>query len=504
MMALHRDIGGASLSRLLHGIAEVRREDERDVYGVCIDSRSARRGDLFIACPGEQSNGIDYLSDALRAGIAAAVADAGSWDGARRLPIPVIPVRALPEKAGIIASRFFGDPTQDITVVGVTGTNGKTSVSHYIATAFSNEGACAGLIGTLGYGKVGALSHGTLTTPDAVTLQQTFAQMRDQNVSVVAMEVSSHALQQGRVAGVEFDIAVFTNLTRDHLDFHGDMHAYAAAKRLMFDVPGLRHGIVNLDDDFGRQLRKDLSNRIPITGYRMVEGIGADRLVAGEVIAAVTESKIGRLMVNVVSPWGSAVLECGLTGRFNAYNLLAALASLCLLDMRFERAVGHLCAVRPVPGRMETFLCPGGPRVVVDYAHTPDALTQALRALKGQCRGALICVFGCGGDRDRGKRPEMGAVAAAIADRIIVTSDNPRSEPPELIIREILKGAGARVHAEVQPDRATAIADAIAGAGEDDVVLIAGKGHETYQEIAGIRYPFSDRQLVRRLLEDRA
>ena len=500
MMALRHDIRGIRLSQLLQGIAPLNSEDDRQIHGICSDSRRVNAGDLFLAFPGARTSGARYVRDAIAKGAAAVVADFGDSPADERFGLPVIPVQGLAQKAGVIAARFHGEPTNDIRLVGVTGTNGKTSVSHYIAAALGPDRS--GLIGTLGYGKPGALATGLLTTPDAVTLQQLLAGMRDQGLHTVAMEVSSHALRQGRVAGARFDIAVLTNLTRDHLDFHPDMRDYGAAKRLLFESPGLRHAVLNLDDDFGLELKAALSGRVPVTGYELVTRIGdAD---AGAVSGAVVEEGIGRLAMEIRSPWGRGRIDCGLTGRFNASNLLAAFAVLCLLDVPFERALSQLGKSAPVPGRMECFAKAGAPHVIVDYAHTPDALAQALATLRGKCSGRVICVFGCGGDRDPGKRPEMGAAAEAAADHVWVTSDNPRSEDPQRIIRDILAGMQKRVPVSVEADRTSAITGAIRSAVPGDVVLVAGKGHETYQEIGGVRYPFSDRQLVRTLLGDPA
>jgi len=422
--------------------------------------------------------------------------------GAGSAGVPVVAVPDLGSVAGVIAARFFGEPSQQLQVVGVTGTNGKTSTSHYIAAAMQEfTGGHAGIIGTLGSGPVGRLAATEMTTPDPVSLQAQLAAQLAGGVQVIAMEVSSHALELGRIAGVRFTTAVFTNLTRDHLDFHGDMAAYGAAKRRLFDLPDLKHAVVNLDDEFGRALMRACSARVPAIGYQLAETPLPKSAPADVVLGMLRDSAPGQLHLDVLSPWGGGPLRCALTGAFNAANVLAACAALHTLSVPFPRALELLAGAHAVPGRMESFRAPGRPTVIVDYAHTPDAVEKALQALRPQCRGRLICVLGCGGDRDPGKRPQMGAVAEACADRTVVTSDNPRSEDPGAIIAAILAGMRHPDRAIVEPDRAAAITLALRAAGAEDVVLVAGKGHETWQETAGRRLPFSDRQLVRTLLE---
>ncbi|MCC6472874.1 MAG: UDP-N-acetylmuramoyl-L-alanyl-D-glutamate--2,6-diaminopimelate ligase, partial [Burkholderiales bacterium] len=309
--------------------------------------------------------------------------------------------------------------------------------------------------------------------------------------SGVAMEVSSHGLVQGRVAGAKFDVALFTNLTRDHLDYHGDMDGYFAAKARLFDWPGLRHAVVNVDDAWGRRLVECLAGRdLKILTY----GLG-DAHIAGHRLDL---HRMG-LRLEIETPWGSAAIESALMGAYNAANLLGVLGVLLASDVPLDDALPVLRTLEPVPGRMQTLGGADAPLVVVDYAHTPDALAQVLRALRAHLGGGtLTCVFGCGGERDRGKRPQMGAVASELADRVVLTSDNPRSEEPQAILADI--AAGATGPFEVEPDRARAIAAAIAAASAGDVVLIAGKGHETHQEIAGVRHPFSDVAVARAAL----
>lgn len=504
MMALKNSMEGQSLTELVAGFGIVTADDERAVRGLSVDSRLIEDGSLFLACRGQNTSGVNFIDDAVRRGAVAAAVDMRDLAQARGAPVPVIPVRDLSACAGRIAARFYGEPSRHLRVVGVTGTNGKTSVTHYIASALGRaENGRAGIIGTLGYGPAARLRPTLLTTPDAVTIQRELADMRAQGVTAVAMEVSSHALQQHRVDGVNFDTAVFTNLTRDHLDYHGSMEDYAAAKQMLFEVPGLRRAVVNLDDPFGRELFRRIAPEAVKVGYRLLDDFAASPAPAC-LEGRLLENLPGSLALAVRGPWGSGDLRSALTGRFNASNVLATLAVLCLQDVPLATAMDAVSAVHPVAGRMETFGGGGKPTVVVDYAHTPDALEQALRALRPGCRGRLHCVFGCGGDRDRGKRPQMGKVAAALSDHVVVTSDNPRSESPEAIIDEILEGIPGTSVIDVVPDRAEAIRLAVESAAVEDVILIAGKGHETYQEIQGRRYPFSDRELVRRLLEERS
>jgi UDP-N-acetylmuramoyl-L-alanyl-D-glutamate--2,6-diaminopimelate ligase len=490
------------LSGLLHGIVSVPAPLDRAVTGLSTDSRRVRAGELFLARRGTRTSGVNFIGAAARAGAVAALADADELDASLRWTIPVIGVPDLAGNAGVIAARYYGEPSRALRLVGITGTNGKSSVSHFIAAAQGRiDGRRTGIIGTLGYGLPGELAPGNLTTPDPVELQSILAAMRERGFRCVVMEVSSHALDQRRVAGVKFDVAVFTNLSRDHLDYHHDMEAYGRAKERLFLEYAPRTAVINLDDAFGRQLRDRHGGRTRIVGYRIADGAAAAE--PGAIVGVITRDDIGDLAVDAHTPWGRAELRAPLTGRFNASNLLAALGALCSMDVPLQRAAAALGAALPVPGRMETFIRRGAPAVVVDYAHTPDALGKALAALRGRRTGRLICVFGCGGDRDPGKRPLMGSIAESGSDLVYVTSDNPRSEPPGRIIDEIVAGMRQPQAAVVEADRAAAVAQAIADAGPDDVVLVAGKGHEDYQEIAGRRFPFSDRALVTGLLGER-
>jgi UDP-N-acetylmuramoyl-L-alanyl-D-glutamate--2,6-diaminopimelate ligase len=413
--------------------------------------------------------------------------------------VPNLAVPGLREKAGLIAAEVYGQPSRRLWMIGITGTNGKTSCSHWLAQAQADCGRPTAVVGTLGNGLPGALSASANTTPDPVSLQKHLKEYADQGAQSVAMEVSSHALAQGRVNGVQFNVALFTNLSRDHLDYHGDMESYALAKALLFAWPQLEYAVLNLDDSFGQELAQKATR----AGMRVL-GYGFE---AGEVRGSDLVVSPRGLTFNVTTPWGEAHVESEVLGRFNASNLLAVLATLLVSGVPLARAVEAVCAVRPVAGRMQQIRIPGRPLVVVDYAHTPDALEKVLMTLREVVKDSkaaavdsnLVCVFGCGGQRDKGKRPMMGDVASRLADSVIVTSDNPRNETPRSIIDDIVAGMAANYH--VMEDRAAAIDHAIRHARPDDVVLIAGKGHEDYQEIAGVKLPFSDAEVAARSLE---
>ncbi|MGH8564602.1 MAG: UDP-N-acetylmuramoyl-L-alanyl-D-glutamate--2,6-diaminopimelate ligase [Gammaproteobacteria bacterium] len=510
----------AALGYLLAGLCAVGpRHDhpfvDRMILGLSLNSRETRPGDLFLALPGVRCHGGDHVAEALRAGAVAVAIDAeypeesvdqGSLD--RQPAVPVYRIHHLRARAGVIAGRFFGQPSRQMRVIGVTGTNGKTSVAHYLAEALngSPRAAPCGLIGTLGHGMWGDLRRADTTTPDAVTTHRLLAEMHARGAESVAMEVSSHGLEQGRVAGVDFDVAVFTNLSRDHLDYHGSMQSYGEAKRRLFQDPALKAAAVNLDDPYGRDIVGALPGSAQVFGYSLAErecrGL-PEACVCGrrlETGASIQEGA-GGLTLEVVSVWGRGRIESPLLGEFNAYNLLAALAALVALGEPFAEVLERLSRVRAAPGRLEVFRgAEDAPLAVVDYAHTPDGLEKALRAIRGLNGGQVLCVFGCGGDRDAGKRPMMGAIAESLADKVLVTSDNPRGEAPSAIINQILAGMRAPRRAAVEPDRETAIARAFAEARPGDVILVAGKGHEDYQEIAGQRRPFSDRDVVRRMV----
>ena len=459
------------------------------------DSRKSAPGVVFAAYPGETRDGRDYIVQAVAQRVDGVLweADRYQWDPA--LGVPNAGVVGLKSRIGEIAAHVYGEPSRAMHMIGITGTNGKTSVAHWVAQAFAQLGQKIAVIGTVGNGFPGALTPALNTTPDAIELQQRLAKYRKQGAVACAMEVSSHGLEQGRVNGTAFNVAVLTNLSRDHLDYHGNMDNYANAKARLFSWPGLDWLVLNVDDAFGQRLERAV-NAARVAGYGFQRGA-----VVGDKLRL---SQAG-LHLQVRSDWGSAELEVPLLGRFNAANVLAALATLLVSDVKLDDACKALAHIAPPPGRMQILGGNVHPLAVVDYAHTPDALEKVLATLREIVSGGrLICVFGCGGNRDKGKRPLMGQVAAAGADEVWITSDNPRNEDPQHIISEILAGASDAksdhpVH--VEPDRARAIFEAIGGAHHGDVVLIAGKGHEDYQEIANERLPFSDVAVANKALE---
>jgi len=460
------------------------------------DSRRCAPGVAFFAYPGERADGRAHIPDAIARGAAAVVweAEGYAWRGEWRLPNA--PLRGLKARAGELAHQFYGRPSAALWTCGVTGTNGKTSCALWIAAALERAGAKCGVVGTLGAGFRGALEDAGNTTPDALELHRLLAGMRRAGAAAVAMEVSSHGLDQGRVGGVEFDCALFTNLTHDHLEYHGSMQAYGAAKARLFDAPGLACAVLNLDDAFGVQLAQRLAARgTRVIGY----GLAPAAIGAGEYLSAVASAPE---QLTIASGPVRAQVPFRHLGRFNIANALGVLGCLLAYGMPFAQAAQALAELPPVPGRMQRI--GDGPLTVVDYAHSPDALEKALQALRPLAAargGRLVAVFGAGGERDRAKRAPMGAVAARLADRVVLTSDNPRSEDPLAILREIEEGIAAP-H-DVEPDRARAIEAAIAAAGGADVVLIAGKGHESWQESGGRRVPFSDAAVARAALERR-
>ena len=466
---------------------------------VTLDSRQVRPGGAFLACRGERRHGLDFAADVARRGAAAIV-----WepDGVHRPPrfesdIVLAEVPRLAERASLIAHRFFDAPSRRVDVIGVTGTNGKTTCAWLLAQALSACELPAAYMGTLGTAFGGAIAAGEMTTPDAVTVQRELAGFAARGARKTAMEVSSHGLAQGRVADVHFDAAVFTNLTRDHLDFHGDMQRYGAAKASLFERQDVRLRVFNVDDAFGAQLaaRPVFADRIACT--RSADVVPAGRFVQAQAIRFDSAGTRFRL----ASSFGDAEVATRLLGEFNVDNVLAVLAVLLGSGIELRRAVDALQALTPPSGRLEEFTAAGAPLVVVDYAHTPDALDKALQVLRRHCAGRLVVVFGCGGDRDRGKRPQMGAVAARHADAVVVTDDNPRTESGDAIVEQILAGcAGSATPVAVQRDRRAAIAGAIRGAGVGDVVLVAGKGHESVQVVGSEQRPFSDQAEVRAAL----
>ena len=471
------------LSRLLPDVALPR---DLAVSGLVMDSRQLRPGDAFVAIAGFGTHGLAFADQARQAGAAAVLFEPPAPAG-YPAPAEAIAVPGLRARLGAMADLFHGHPSQAMTMVGVTGTNGKTSTVQLLAQAWQLRGLRSGSIGTLGAGLHGQVRPTGFTTPLVLEMHALLGQLRDAGAEAVAMEVSSHALDQGRVDGVHYDVAVFTNLTRDHLDYHGDMDAYGTAKSKLFLREGLKAAVLNLDDAHGRALAARLPQGVRGVGVSSRGQEGAALQARGLVFdtrGIGFELCAGDEAHPVVSP---------LLGRFNVDNLLAVAGVLHALGDSVASVAGVLSQLQPVAGRMNRL---GGdgvrPLVVVDYAHTPDALEQALTSLRAHAGAGLTCVFGCGGERDTGKRPMMAAIAEQHADRVVVTDDNPRGEDGDAIVAGILAGFAAPEAVQVQRDRAVAIAAAIAGSGPQDVVLVAGKGHEPYQEVAGVRHAFDD------------
>jgi UDP-N-acetylmuramoyl-L-alanyl-D-glutamate--2,6-diaminopimelate ligase len=477
-----------SLNELLNGFADAQGAGEIVVSGLSLDSREITTGDAFVALRGGKGHGMDFAAKAVENGAAVILAE-GPFDAADP-GVPVVTVKDLREHTGSIAARFHREPTRALDVIGVTGTNGKTSTVQLIAQALAFLGKKPASVGTLGAGMHGAIVEGERTTPDAISMQGLFAGFRDAGATHVAMEVSSHALEQGRVNAIAFDVAVFTNLTRDHLDYHGTMEAYGAAKAKLFAFDGLKAAVINVDDPFGAKLAKGLPDGVQKLRTSMAhEATDKDAEVRADIV--VTSAK--GLSFNLTTPWGMRTVRSALLGRFNVANLLAVAAVLGALGEPFERIHAALESLQPVNGRMSRLGGDGKkPLVVVDYSHTPDALKQALLALRSHTKGKLICVFGAGGDRDTGKRPIMAGIAERLSDTVIVTDDNPRSEDGDAIVAQIVTGFAHADTVKIERDRAKAIAMALASAKADDVVLIAGKGHETYQEGPEGKRPFDD------------
>ena len=482
--------------------------DALEIRRLTNDSRAVRRGDTFVAYPGYSHDGRNFIGQALAGGAASVLWERSGFEWKREWRTPNLGLCNMRRHAGEIASRLYGRPSTRLRMIGVTGTNGKTTCSHWIAQALTRAGRDCAVIGTLGSGLRAPLKPVANTTPDALWLHAQLAEFARRGAQAVAMEVSSIGLDQDRVAGVEFDVALFTNLTRDHLEYHHTLRSYQDAKARLFAWESLKHAVVNLDDDFGARLARRIRRPgLDVVGY----GFGATR--GARVAGANLVTGAHGVSFDVRSPWGSARVTSPVLGRHNAYNLLGTLTVLLASGLPLRKAIVVLAAVKPVSGRLQRLGGGAKPLVVVDYAHTPDALQHALTTLRELLDNSspitrhpsrLICVFGCGGDRDRGKRPLMGRVAQRIADRIVVTSDNPRGEDPRDIIKDIV--AGTRDAAEeivIEPNRRAAIRRAVASARRGDIVLLAGKGHESYQEIRGARRPFSDVAVAREALAER-
>ena len=480
------------LAELLPDVAAV--PADLVVTGLVMDSRAVTPGDAFVAIAGFGAHGLKFAEQARASGASAILFEPPAPDD---IPAPAdaIAVPGLRARLGEMGDRFHDHPSAALRMVGITGTNGKTSTVQLIAQAWTLLGTRAATIGTLGAGAYGAALPTGFTTPLVLPLHALLAQLHDEGAQALAMEVSSHALDQGRVAGVHFDIAVFTNLTRDHLDYHGDMATYGAAKAKLFAWPGLQAAVINLDDDYGRALFDALAP--PLQRVGVSSRGAADAKLRAERLRLDNRG----IAFDLVTAGASHPVRSPLLGRFNVDNLLAVAGVLHAQDVPVADIADTLSRLAPIHGRMNRLGGEAGqPMVVIDYAHTPDALEQALESLRAHAQARLLCVFGCGGERDRGKRPQMAAIAEHGADLVIVTDDNPRGEDGDAIVADIVAGFSAPQRVVILRDRAAAIARAIGEAGPEDIVLIAGKGHEPYQEIAGVKHPFDDTDVARRAL----
>lgn len=486
-----------SLSTLLQGLVVVPSVFDVTIHGLQTDSRKVRTGDAFVALAGTRTSAEHYMEDAIRAGATAVLLESSkAAECSERHGALVVPVPDLKARLGKLAGRFFDYPSQRLQLIGVTGTNGKTSVSHYIAQLLQVANTPCGVLGTLGYGMQGALQAATHTTPDVVQINRVLKNIVAQGARAVAMEVSSHALDQGRIDHLTLTAAVFTNLTRDHLDYHGSMEAYGQAKTRLFKREDLRFAVINHDDPFGRQLYEQIGDHCDRVRFTLHES-------PLELWLKEFSALDGGFRAVLDGRWGEFTIQAPLMGRFNVSNVMAAVATVLELGtdvVDVQRGVAQLIAPT---GRLQMFSASDGARAVVDYAHTPDALSNALAALRPHVKGRLICVFGCGGDRDRGKRPQMAQQAEAGADQVFVTDDNPRTEDPAVIAADITAGFTSPERFQLIHSRTQAIATAISRAGPDDLVLVAGKGHEDYQDVAGCKHPFSDSQHVIQALAQR-
>lgn len=480
--------------RLTRDLAELR------ISGVCQDSRQIRSGDLFVALKGGRLNGEMFIAEAVSHGAMAVLVEANPQQKAGFVRIengvPVISVVSLSARVSEIAGKCYGNPSSSLQVVGVTGTNGKSTTVSLLAQLYSAVAGRAGTLGTLGIAVDGQVTHDFgMTTPDAALCQKLLSDLRDIGVNMVAMEVSSHGLDQNRVAGVNFRAGIFTNITHDHLDYHGTIRNYAAAKQKLFESLGLQVAVINLDDPHAPQMVAAAKQRANVFSYSLLH-------FAADVYASDLTFSADGVNFRLATPWGEAEIASPLLGEFNVYNLVAALTALGAIGCNFPALLDAVPSLVSVPGRMQRVTINGDVIAVVDYAHTPDALAQAIAATRVHTSGKLWVVFGCGGDRDRAKRPVMASLAERFADHVIVANDNPRTENPQNILQEICTGFHAQKHRCIA-DRAEAIAYAIASAQPGDVVLIAGKGHENYQIIGDEKHPFSDVEEAEKALRNR-
>ena len=482
--------------------------------GLAIDSRNVKAGNIFLAYKGVNTDGREYIQGAIDNGAVAVIAEKNiKWekftvvDG--KTPVYVFP--EVREKVGLLAANYFGNPSASMKVIAITGTNGKTSCSHILAEALSLLNKPCGIIGTLGNGLWGQLKTASHTTPDPVSLQKALVDLKDDGAEYIAMEVSSHALDQGRVNGMIFDVAVLTNITHDHLDYHGTISHYAMAKKKLFEFDELKNLVLNIDDEYGRQWVNTFVSASSSVSHDAANCVGYSRKIQTEeleisglsqMIASNISSNENGVSFDFSSNWGDGhIRNQNLYGEFNVSNLLAVCCVLFSQGFDVQEVIDALSKVHGVPGRMEKIQTSGQPTVIVDFAHTPDALENVLSELKKQKKGRLVCVFGCGGDRDNKKRSLMGGIANKLADKVIVTNDNPRLEDSKKIFSDILSGIKDSSAVHVIEDRAEAIVYAINSSKENDIILVSGKGAESYQDINGEKTPYSDIDLVNTVLK---
>lgn len=468
------------------------------ICSIAVDSRQVTQKGLFFAYPGYAADGRAYISQAVAKGASVVVYDNCAnylLDTSSFSDTIFLSTSNVRELVGLVAARFFDNPSQSMKVIGVTGTNGKTSITHFIAQALKRYNMDCAVLGTLGNGLLDALQPSERTTLDAIHLQKILHNYKQQQIKYVAMEVSSHALSQSRVNGMCFDTAVLSQVTRDHLDYHQNVEDYQKAKARLFSHPHLKNAVINADDTLGKELIKKHQKELSVISYSFSKPSGVEKFIY---VTSLYANPAG-FEVTVNGSWGQGQFLSPLLGQFNVSNLLAVIGVLLSQGLSFKEALLTCEHLQGVAGRMQSFGGGDSPRVVVDYAHTPDALEKVLQTLRIHCQNKLWCVFGCGGERDRGKRPEMGKVATTLADRVIVTNDNPRSESPEKIAEQISVGLASRI--EIILDRAEAINTAVCSANKGDIVLIAGKGHEDFQIIGSEKLPFNDAQQVKAALD---
>lgn len=496
------------LQQLLQQLTDNPSLPDCEVSGLSQNSKQIQPGDLFVALCGQQQDGKAFIAEAIAKGACAVVATAQE----KSVPMeshgtPIIYISDLRENLNTLASRFFGNPSHQLDeVVGVTGTNGKTTTCYLLAQALSRLNKPCAFMGTIGYGFIGALLPSPYTTLEPISLHRGIKKLVDEGAKALCMEVSSHGLEQQRVNSVNFTSAHFTNLTQDHLDYHGSMEAYGKAKQKLFRFETLKRVVVNGDSPYSQQMLKSLRREIPVAAYSLEKKphYTIKPSLFFPIVAKDIHLDQKGITANVDTPWGQGKLYSPLLGRFNLSNVLGVLAELCLQGFEFKAAMDAIAHANAAQGRMQKMGTVRTAQIIIDYAHTPDALQNALKSAKEHCKRRLWCVFGCGGDRDKDKRPKMGAIAAELADRVIITNDNPRTEEPKKIIEAILQGVPALYGEKiiVQEDRETAIRFALSHALAMDTILIAGKGHENYQIIGDKTFPFSDAHVVDTVLSE--